>query len=99
MGGHRFAIELYIDSGDKENNDYIFNKLLDRRDKIESEIGQKLDFQSLEDKRACRIEFSTPMSIVSTKLSEAEQGKLIDWGVKNMAVFSKVMIKYLKQIK
>jgi len=48
-------IELYIDTGEQEKNKNIFDKLYSEKDKIESELGEPIDWQRLELKRACRI--------------------------------------------
>ena len=47
--------ELYIDRGDDEENRRIFDYLLDRRDQIENEFGGQLEWEPLENRRACRI--------------------------------------------
>ncbi len=47
--------ELYIDRGDKAENDYVFNQLLSRRDEIHEAFGGVLEWEPLEDRRACRI--------------------------------------------
>ncbi len=54
---HAARIELYIarGAGRGEENLKIFNALLSKRDEIEREFGDKLDWQSLEHADACRI--------------------------------------------
>ena len=53
MDGAR--VELYIDTGDAEKNKTIFDHLADKREQIDGEFGQSLDWQKLEHKRASRI--------------------------------------------
>ena len=48
-------IELYIDTGDKNKNKQIFDELYKKRHEIESDFGEELEWQRLDDKRACRI--------------------------------------------
>ena len=48
-------IELYIDTGDKDKNKQIFDQLYSRRQEIESDFGEELEWQRLDDRRACRI--------------------------------------------
>lgn len=54
---HDAQVELYIDS-DKdsgEGNQAILNKLAAHKEEIEREFGAPLQWESLDDKRACRI--------------------------------------------
>lgn len=52
------SVELYI-SDDKE----LFKKLLQHRETIEAEIGEKLDWRELPDKKASRIIIEKPVHI------------------------------------
>lgn len=54
---HGGQVELYIDRGRgaDETNTAIFNSLLAHREEIEAAYGGTLDWQPLEEKRACRI--------------------------------------------
>lgn len=54
---HDAGVELYIDR-DKETgtqNEYIFDELAASREPIEGTFGEALDWQRLEDSRACRV--------------------------------------------
>lgn len=46
---------LYIDFGEKDLNEEVFDELYDQRDSIESELEYEIEWQRLEDSRACRI--------------------------------------------
>ena len=48
-------IELYVDTRDKDKNKTIFDQLYSEREEIERRFGGKIDWQRLEEKRACRI--------------------------------------------
>lgn len=54
---HEANIELYIDKGKEmdEQNLHIFRQLLKHREEIEKKFGDTLEWQELENKRACRI--------------------------------------------
>lgn len=47
--------ELYIDRGDKAENEMIFDNLFAQREEIEAEFGGNLEWERLDAKRACRI--------------------------------------------
>jgi hypothetical protein len=48
-------IEIYFNSGNKDANKKVYDYLYSRKDDIESEYGQSLTWQRLNDKIACRI--------------------------------------------
>lgn len=53
---HAWRVELYIDrSGGAEENLRSFEFLRERREEIETRFGGPLDWQALEDRRACRV--------------------------------------------
>jgi len=96
--GPRFSIELYIDQRDQEENRRMLNELEKMRGDIEKELGFKVDFEELQDRRACKIEYSKSTSGPITKLTEAELQELINWGAEKMSVFSRVMSKYVRKL-
>ena len=55
--------ELYIDRGDKDENEQIFDLLIKQKEKIEKEFGGPLTWERLDEKRACRIKSETPGNI------------------------------------
>ena len=54
---HDGQVELYIDRGRDadEENTRIFDLLVEHKDEIEAQIGESLDWQRLDGRRACRI--------------------------------------------
>jgi hypothetical protein len=52
------AAELYIDTGDADANERIFRNLLTKKSQIETAFGEKLDWEPLDDRRACRIRYT-----------------------------------------
>ena len=54
---HVAAVELYIDRGKdrEEENKSIFEQLAKAKEEVEQSFGDKLEWQQLEGKRACRI--------------------------------------------
>ena len=50
-------VELYIDRGDKDENEQIFDQLAAHRDAVDEAFGAPLDWQLLEGRRGCRIRY------------------------------------------
>jgi len=53
MGDAR--VELYIDQGEAEANKRVFDQLFANKEQIEAAFGESLEWQRLDDRRACRI--------------------------------------------
>lgn len=51
------GIELYIDTGDKEQDKRILDWLHEKKQRIETDFGGPLDWQRLDEKRASRIRY------------------------------------------
>lgn len=49
--------EIYIDRGSQEENEFVYDSLINKKDEIESTFGKKLEWERLEGKRACRIKY------------------------------------------
>jgi len=52
------GVELYIDTGDEERNNRIFDAFQSQKDAIEKTFGNPLAWERLEGRRACRIRFT-----------------------------------------
>ena len=52
---HAATAELYIDRGDAEENQSVFDSLHEHKDEIENAYGGDLSWEPLEGKRGCRI--------------------------------------------
>lgn len=50
-------VELYIDRGTKVDSERIFDALYQNRQAIEMAFGASLDWQRLDDRRACRVRY------------------------------------------
>lgn len=51
-------VELYLSRSKAEDNKWLFDKLESQKQQIESSFGATLDWQRLDEKRACRISFT-----------------------------------------
>jgi hypothetical protein len=72
---HRIRVELYIDYGDPDRNEELFNALSSRRDEIERTFGSELSWEALPERRACRIATYG----VGDVTEEDEFDSYIDW--------------------
>jgi len=52
---HAAKVELYIDFGNRRKNKRIFDDLFENEVKINADFGDDLEWQRLDNKRACRI--------------------------------------------
>lgn len=53
--GRRLRHEFYIDTGDKAENERIFEQIEQQQELFENEYGRPLEWELLPEKRACRI--------------------------------------------
>lgn len=51
----RLRHEIYIDTGEADTNDQLFQQLLDNRAALEAGYGRALVFEELPNRRACRV--------------------------------------------
>jgi CBS domain-containing protein len=77
-------VDLYIDTGDYEINKKAFDKLHATKSDIESSIGCSLNWERLDDARACRIAASKSFDINGT---HEEIQETIEWGIDMMLKF------------
>jgi hypothetical protein len=94
---NKMAIELYIDTGDKNENEIIFEELENHKDKIDNEI-KGLNWEKLEEKQACRIAIYKNINGNIKTLSEDDYPKVIKWAIETMKEFSNVFSKYIKKM-
>lgn len=81
--GPEFSAELYIDTGEQERNESIYQSLMTEATEIE-EITGELVWQQLPEKRACRIKSAKSIESSVDGLSAMQQRELIEWGVQTM---------------
>lgn len=91
---HRTGIELYIDTGDKNENEAIFDRLYQKKNEIESVFGGDLSWERIDRKRACRIAKYYDGGGYSD--NEDKWPKLQDHLINAMISFHKAISPYLK---
>ena len=87
--------ELYIDRGDKAENEAVFDLLLAQKDNIEAEFGSSLTWERLDAKRACRIKSQRDGNIFDREVWP----DMIDFMVKSMIRLEGVLKPKLQHIK
>lgn len=85
--GSRLRVDLYIDLQEHAENKAAFQKLLDQKTAIETELGEPLTWEKLEGKRACRVSVYRPGSIFDEPDVLAGHR---DWMKKKLVQFKKV---------
>lgn len=94
-GEDTLRVELYIDTGDKEQNKAAFDALHQQKEAIEREIGTHLSWQRLSDKQASRIALDRPAKITDPpeKLETAKQ-----WALETMLHFVDALQPRVKEL-
>lgn len=79
----RLRIELYLEGGDKDANKQLFERLLARKSEIEQVVGEPLQWERLDNRRACRVAVYTRAQI----LTDADSPTLLEWAAKKATYF------------
>ena len=80
-------VEVYIDSPDPEWNKELFDRLMEQKDAIESELSESLDWQRLDNGKASRIAVLHQGSIDD---EEETLDELRNWMIGKLADFKRV---------
>ncbi|MBT3031596.1 MAG: DUF4268 domain-containing protein [Candidatus Thiodiazotropha sp. (ex Lucina pensylvanica)] len=70
--------ELYLDRGNKVENEFIFDELSTHKEQIEKDFGGQLVWERLEEKRACRIKAETPGNVFDIEQWTAMHDFMVD---------------------
>ena len=81
----RFRVELYIETGDRDTNKRLFDQLYSQKAEIEADLGEPLQWERLDSKRASRI--ALYHEGISITQSPEELIPLQDWAVKMISHF------------
>lgn len=91
----KFRIEIYLDTGDKEDNEIAFMQLKNNKDSIEEEIGNELVWDLAPEKRVSRIYIAIDGSIDDRK---EKLNTMIDWAIPYLIKFKKVFSPLIRDI-
>jgi hypothetical protein len=86
--------ELYIDRGNKEENESIFDRLFADKQAIEAELGHEIEWERLDAKRACRLKWQREGNIFNRELWP----EMIPFMVSAMLKFEEVLRRRIQQI-
>ena len=86
--------EIYIDVGERTKNKAIFSFLYATRDEIENTFGGKLEWERLDEKRACRIKAEKTGNV----LDQEQWAVMIKGMVNSMCRLEKAIQPYLIEI-
>lgn len=87
-------MEIYIDTGNKEDNDGLFTELFNSKDEIEENLGGILEWDNLSNRRACRISLNIEGSIDE---SEEKLKELHKFATNNVLKFQKVFESFTQR--
>ena len=83
----QLRVEFYIDPGEQERNKRTFDQLEELKESIESELGEGLLWERLDNRRASRISVRRPGSIDDDPETLDE---IRDWMVEKLLAFKRV---------
>jgi hypothetical protein len=84
-------VEMYIDNGNKDENEFIFDYLYKNKNDIEQKFNSLLIWEKLEDKRACRVKFQESYNC----FNKEEWERIIDFLVDAMVRFENASKEHL----
>lgn len=94
---NKFSVGLYIDTGNREKNKEIFEKLKSYKNEIESKLPG-LSWEKMEESRACRIAIYKENVNIKNLAEEKELEELVDWAAKTMKKFKDMLTKYIRRL-
>jgi hypothetical protein len=93
--GGKVRTEVYFNKSQSEFNKQIFDEFFSQKESIESEFGEELTWERLDDKQASRIAIYGPGSI---DMDSHQLDELQNWIIKELLLFKKVfgpkLLKY-----
>jgi len=91
----RVRAELYIDTGDGDRNQEVFQLLRSHNDELQTDFEETLEWEELEGKRACRVAVYRSGTILD---SEVDLAKHRAWTISRILKVKKVFGPHIKQL-
>jgi hypothetical protein len=82
----RVRADVYIDKGEAPENKELFDRLSREKREIETEFGTPLEWERLDDRRACRVAIYRPGKIDEPGTLD----EILRWGVQQLMALKKV---------
>ena len=93
--GGKFRAEVYLDLGDSTKNKELFDALFCERERVETEFGEALEWERLDENRASRVAVYCPGTI-DTSTEHLEQVR--NWAIDRVLKLKKVFDKRLRRL-
>lgn len=87
----RIRVEAYLDCGDLNRNQSLFDEFHSDRQHWQDAVGLILSWERLEGKRACRIAAHHPPIDLVEELGSAARKEVVDWGIASLVAMIDVM--------
>jgi hypothetical protein len=84
-GSNALRVELYIDTGSKDENEAAFDRLHQEKEAIEGDLGGPLKWDRLDHRQASRISVSRPHTRITDAPEELEKAK--QWTIETTLPF------------
>ncbi|MCY3923419.1 MAG: DUF4268 domain-containing protein [Chloroflexi bacterium] len=91
----RASIELYIDSGDKDANENLFDQLLQRNNDISESLGEEIEWERLDNRRASRLGVRRPGQIED---NDETLGEIRGWMIEVLLKFRETFPPHLDEL-
>ena len=95
FGKKEIRVELYISSSDRDFNKSVFDQLHENKVKIEEAFGAQLEWQRLNEKKACRVKFSESVD----GYNEENWEMMINWLVDHFSKLERAFRHEIEKIK
>lgn len=86
-------VELWISRGSTEENKFVFDFLHDKKEKIEENFGEPLDWMRLDDKKSSRIQYACK----ADGFNKEKWSEWVDWHLTYMTKLEKALKAPLQQ--
>ena len=87
-------VEISIARASTKENKFIFDRLYDRKAEIEEAFGAELQWERLDNRKACRIKYSHPFESYNSE----HWPEIIDWLIEHMIRLEKAFRSPLSEI-
>lgn len=88
-------VDFYLMRSEQEDNKKAFDILNTHKEEIENRFGQALEWQRLDDKKACRIKYSKPFD----GYNKENWPEMVDWIAKHLPKFEAAFTPHLDEIR